>query len=116
LGEYLRHRESSYIDPMGFSPVGELSIELQLSTAEIMDAALFSYHGKHGWRYDIEWEQVELGEEGSPPPQNPHTISDQGWRATIRANRKHSIEIITTDGVLGGGKDKGKGKSKGNRH
>jgi hypothetical protein len=42
MGEYLRHRESSYIDPLGFSPVGELAIQLQLPVADIMDAALFS--------------------------------------------------------------------------
>jgi hypothetical protein len=111
MGEYLRHRESSYIDPMGFSPVGELAIELQLSTADIMDAALFSYHGKHGWRYDIEFDKVEPSETNGELPPHPHTISYQGWRAAVRAKRKHSIEILTTEGIVGGdNKVKGKGK------
>jgi hypothetical protein len=49
-------------------------------------------------------------------PQNPHTISYQGWRATVRAVRKHSIEILTTDGIVGGDtKLKGKGKG-GKKH
>jgi hypothetical protein len=50
-------------------------------------------------------------------PADPHTISYEGWRATVRANRKHSIEILTSDGVVGGeGKNKGKGKSKDGQH
>jgi hypothetical protein len=118
MGEYLRHRESSIIDPLGFSPVGELAIELQLPVADIMDAALFSWHGKHGWRYSLEFDKVEPSENGEMP-QNPHTISYQGWRATVRAVRKHSIEILTTDGIVGGDaklKGKGKGKGGGKKH
>jgi hypothetical protein len=115
MGEYLRHRESSIIDPLGFSPVGELAIELLVPVADIMDAALFSWHGKHGWRYSLEFDKVEPSENGEMP-QNPHTISYEGWRATVRAVRKHSIEILTTDGIVGGdAKLKGKGKGKGGK-
>jgi hypothetical protein len=116
MGEFLRHREHPIIDPTGCSLVGELAIALAIPVADIMDSAMFSWHGRHGWRYSLEFDKVEALEDGTMPP-DPHTISYEGWRATVRANRKHSIEILTSEGVVGGeGKNKGKGKSKGGQH
>jgi hypothetical protein len=64
-------------------------------------------------------DRIDLGTAGGPPPTDPHTVSYLGWRAAVRARRKHSIEILTTDGIVGGdNKEKGKGKggkSKGKR-
>jgi hypothetical protein len=116
MGEFLRHREHPIIDPTGCSLVGELAIVLAIPVADIMDAAMFSWHGCHGWRYSLEFDKVEPPEDGSTPA-NPHTISYEGWRASVRANRKHSIEILTTEGVVGGeGKNKSKGKGKEEQH
>jgi hypothetical protein len=116
MGEFLRHREHPIIDPTGCSLVGELAIALAIPVADIIDSAMFSWHGRHGWRYTLEFDKVEAPEDGAMPP-DPHTISYEGWRATVRANRKHSIEILTSDGVVGGeGKNKGKGRSKGGQH
>jgi hypothetical protein len=44
-------------------------------------------------------------------------LSEQyaAWRAAVRAKRKHSIEILTSDGIIGGNKDKHKGKGKGKK-
>jgi hypothetical protein len=116
MGEFLRHREHPIIDPTGCSLVGELAIALAVPVADIMDSAMFSWHGRHGWRYSLEFDKVEPLEDGTMPA-DPHTISYEGWRATVRANRKHSIEILTTEGVVGGeGKNKGKGKGKDGQH
>jgi hypothetical protein len=55
-----------------------------------LDAALFSYHTKNGYRFELSWEEVAK----EPPTTEPHNVSFLYYKVSIRAKHKHSIEIM----------------------
>jgi hypothetical protein len=110
LVNHLRHdAEAAHIDPQGYAPLGEVAIQLQVPVGEVFDAVLFSWHPVHGWRFTAEFEDLPEGITISPGDE--HNWSYLGHRCIIRATRKHSIEVLTSEGIIGGS-SKGKGKSK----
>jgi hypothetical protein len=122
LVNHLRHdAEAAHIDPQGYAPLGEVSIQLQIPAGELLDAVLFSWHPLHGWRFTAEFDELSQGITISSGDE--HNWSYLGHRCIIRAARKHSIEVLTTEGITGGttkgkgksGKNKHKGKGKGNK-
>jgi hypothetical protein len=86
-----------------------VAIQLQVPVGEIFDAVLFSWHPVHGWRFVAEFDDLPEGTTISPGDE--HNWSYLGHRCIIRATRKHSIEVLTTEGIVGGF-SKGKGKNK----
>jgi hypothetical protein len=83
-----------------------------------MAACLCSYHKLHGFRFEIEFEEKT----GPVPREQFHVWSFQGFSARVRAKWKHSIEILTSNGIVGGSgspqnatpfEGKGGGKCKG---
>jgi hypothetical protein len=122
LVNHLRHdSEAAHIDPQGFAPIGEVAIQLQVPVGELLDAALFSWHPVHEWRFTLEFDELPEGITISAGDE--HNWSYLGHRCILRASRKHSIEVLTTEGITGGtnkgkgksGKNKGKGQGKGHR-
>jgi hypothetical protein len=99
LGEFLRHKESGLINAQGYAPLGGLTIALQIGASELLDAALFSYHTKNGYRFELSWEEVAK----DPPTTEPHNVSFLYYKVSIRAKNKHSIEIMSA----GPSKDQG---------
>jgi hypothetical protein len=114
LVNHLRHdATAAHIDPQGFAPLGEVAIQLQVPVGELLDAVLFSWHPVHEWRFTVEFDELAQGITISAGDE--HNWSYLGHRCIIRASRKHSIEVLTTEGITGG-TNKGKGKSGKNKY
>jgi hypothetical protein len=115
---HLRHLDLPHIDPCGYAAVGEIAIQTNLPVCDIMAACLCSYHKLYGYRFEVEFEEKT----GPVPREQFHVWSFQGFSARVRATRKHSIEILTSSGIVGGAastqnatpfESKGGGKNKG---